>query len=148
MKLYKTDILRIGHTRYCGHNDEACFICEGDSSQIEYILLREILDLWGHKILGEGEDYYDRNNIMPTGITYSTTLPYEEYKEISDTKDRERGMKIIYSITHLDPKNAELTILKTNFPTYTEAQKTLNKMMDDGYKNLRIAQKRQSNAKN
>jgi hypothetical protein len=85
MKLYTKDLTRIGYmthgpyTKYLkGKGVESSrmtrFVCDPATCQLEYILLREILALTGHKITnGDGEDTESGD------LAYCTDLPWKDY---------------------------------------------------------------------
>ena len=84
IEVTKEDISRIGHTKY-NEDGFLAIICDGDTSNIEAILLRSILKCFGdeYKVIksedymwanDEGEEEYD--------ILYVTNLPYEIFKTI------------------------------------------------------------------
>jgi hypothetical protein len=78
LEVEKEDIKRIGHTIY-GEDGKTAFICNGNSYNIEMILLRNILKCFGdYKIISE-EDYdgYEDNDILVI-----TNLPYEMYMSL------------------------------------------------------------------
>jgi len=57
IEVQKEDINRIGNTSFCGDDGNLCIISNSDVSNIEYILLRNILKCFGdYKIVSE-EDY-------------------------------------------------------------------------------------------
>lgn len=88
MNLYKSDLKKIGHTAYGDewwlvNHDETEFltvICYGKTANIEEILLREILALFGdYKIvqiseINGGDDMCD--------VQFITNFPWEEYKKL------------------------------------------------------------------
>ena len=80
MKLKVSDLKAIGHTT---HEDEGTttFYCSGDTANIEGIFLRNILEHLGYKITAE-DDATD--NPSSDSTAFSTTLPWDEYMELSD----------------------------------------------------------------
>lgn len=57
IKLYKTDIYKIGHTMYVGEDGYLRIIAEGMTANIEEILLRNILLLFGEYSITETTDH-------------------------------------------------------------------------------------------
>jgi hypothetical protein len=85
ISVYKSDIKNIGHTVYgrdmiFGDGDKACFVCDLKTANIEKILLREILKLYGYEI---EETFYGHSNdgvSVPVGsIDFFTNMPWKEY---------------------------------------------------------------------
>ena len=76
LSVYRSDIEKIGHTTYNDDtaNDKTSFICDIKTANIEQILLREILNLYGYKILSV-DDF--GNNVM-----IITDMPWSEYTEL------------------------------------------------------------------
>ena len=79
VQVEKIDIKRIGHIAY-NENGNLNIICNGDTYNLEVILLRNILKCFGDgfKITNE-EDYvgYEGNDIL-----IATNLPFDLYNEI------------------------------------------------------------------
>ena len=84
IEVTKEDIKKIGNTKY-NEGGFLAIICNGDTSNIEEILLRSILKCFGddYKVIKaedfiwkneEGEEVYD--------ILYITNLPYELFEKI------------------------------------------------------------------
>lgn len=84
IQLEKSDIRKIGNTKF-NEDGFLAIMCDGDTSNIEEILLRSILKCFGdeYKVIKtedyiwenkEGEEVYD--------ILYVTNLPYEMYEMI------------------------------------------------------------------
>ena len=85
IEVTKEDIKKIGHTCYYEEGFLA-IVCDGDTSNIEEILLRSVLKCFSddYKVIKaedfiweneeEGEDVYD--------ILYVTNLPYELFEKI------------------------------------------------------------------
>ena len=84
IEVVKEDIKRIGHTCY-NEGGYLAIVCDGNTSNIEEILLRSILKCFGdeYKIIKtevfiwkneEGEEVFD--------ILYITNLPYELFEKI------------------------------------------------------------------
>lgn len=73
VEVIKEDIKRIGHTTYSEDGNTA-IICDGDSYNLEAILLRNILKCFGeeYKILSETD--YGEDDIL-----IITNLPFETY---------------------------------------------------------------------
>jgi len=83
MKLYKEDIKKIGNTAF--HEDGLTNIICGDTANIEEILLRNILELFGDYEILSSEDFIWDNEI--TGeemydIVFKTNLPWDIYMNI------------------------------------------------------------------
>lgn len=90
IEVQKEDIERIGNTMFRGDDGNLCIISDSEISNIEYILLRNILKCFGdYKIISE-EDYardngtddeegeIDWNNV---DILFVTDMPYSLYQE-------------------------------------------------------------------
>lgn len=80
MNLYKTDLKKIGGT--CSKNEQNNLIIISDIvlSNIEEILLREILLLFGdYRILESNDFKWDNGDIC---IEFVTNLPYEIYNNL------------------------------------------------------------------
>ena len=80
----KEDIKRIGHTCY-NEGGYLAIMCDGDTSNIEEILLRSILKCFGddYKVI-KTEDYIWENDEgeVVYEILYVTNLPYELFEKI------------------------------------------------------------------
>lgn len=85
-ELLKSDIRRIGGSAY--HNDEGnCVIVFYDDDaayQVEYILLRNILRLFGQQYLITSEDEYP-NDRGELAIHLTTNLPWAMYMSDDET---------------------------------------------------------------
>ena len=86
IQVEKEDINKIGYTGY-KEDGFLAIICNGDTANIEEILLRSILKCFGeeyHIVSAEDfiweEDDYDEWDF---DIEFITNLPYEKYDEIS-----------------------------------------------------------------
>lgn len=80
MNLYKKDIKKIGNT-ILQDDGYTCFICNGDTYNLESILLREILIVIGNfEIIKEEDFFWENNDLIDIKIT--TNLPWEFYNEI------------------------------------------------------------------
>ena len=84
IEVVKEDIKRIGHTCY-NEGGFLAIVCDGDTSNIEEILLRSILKCFGddYKVI-KTEDYIWENDEgeVVYEILYVTNLPYEIYDMI------------------------------------------------------------------
>ena len=84
IEVVKEDIKRIGHTCY-NEGGYLAIMCDGDTSNIEEILLRSILKCFGddYKVI-KTEDYIWENDEgeVVYEILYVTNLPYEIYDMI------------------------------------------------------------------
>ena len=80
----KEDIKKIGNTKY-NEGGFLAIICDGDTCNIEEILLRSILKCFGddYKVI-KTEDYIWKNDEgeVVYEILYVTNLPYEIYDMI------------------------------------------------------------------
>lgn len=80
----KEDIKKIGNTKY-NEGGFLAIICDGDTCNIEEILLRSILKCFGddYKVI-KTEDYIWENDEVEVvyEILYVTNLPYEIYDMI------------------------------------------------------------------
>ena len=89
IEVEKEDIRKIGNTWY-NENGFLAIICDGDTANIEEILLRSILKCFGeeyHIVSAEDfiweEDDYDEWDF---DIEFITNLPYEVYNECTQKK--------------------------------------------------------------
>ena len=84
IEVVKEDIKRIGHTCY-NEGGFLAIVCDGDTSNIEEILLRTILKCFGddYKVI-KTEDYIWENDEEEVvfEILFITNLPYEVYEKI------------------------------------------------------------------
>lgn len=84
LSVYKTDIKKIGGTACENFDDEnispggTSIFCDVRLANIEEILLREILDLYGYKIV-ESMDHGDWDDMENFQIRYVTDMPWKEY---------------------------------------------------------------------
>jgi hypothetical protein len=84
IEVVKEDIKRIGHTCY-NEGGYLAIMCDGDTSNIEEILLRSILKCFGddYKVI-KTEDFIWENDEgeVVYEILYVTNLPYEIFEKI------------------------------------------------------------------
>ena len=84
IEVTKEDIKRIGHTCY-NEGGYLAIMCDGDTSNIEEILLRSILKCFGddYKVI-KTEDFIWENDEgeVVYEILYVTNLPYELFEKI------------------------------------------------------------------
>lgn len=86
IQVEKEDINKIGYTGY-KENGFLAIICNGDTANIEEILLRNVLKCFGEEyhivsskdFIWQDDDYDD----WDFDIEFITNLPYEKYDEIS-----------------------------------------------------------------
>jgi len=83
MKLYKKDLLNIGHTVYY-KKGYTRFNIDAKTCNIEEIFLREILELFSCKIIST-EDYIwtDDKGKEIFDVAIQTNLPWDVYLELS-----------------------------------------------------------------
>ena len=86
IEVEKEDIRKIGNV-WSNENGFLAIICDGETANIEEILLRNVLKCFGeeyHIVSAEDfiwdEDDYDERDF---DIEFITNLPYEKYDEIS-----------------------------------------------------------------
>ena len=85
MRVYKSDIKKIGYTACESPEDQdmpigvTIFICQAGMANIEEIILREILSLYGYKI-NSSVDYVIRDDIVD--IVFITDMPWSEYTKL------------------------------------------------------------------
>ncbi len=84
MNLTNEDLDRIGHTAHEnlpgeGPKNGTTFICDLKTSNIEAILLREILTPLGHEICSERDWHGCDDSPEPIGIAIVTTYPFDDY---------------------------------------------------------------------
>ena len=89
IEITKEDIVSIGHT---GYNENGCaaIICSHEKSNIEYILLRNILKCFGeqYKVVSKYERFEDIEDLRTIqDVVYITNLPFETY--LSAAMDRD-----------------------------------------------------------
>ena len=84
IEVVKEDIKKIGNTKY-NEGGFLAIICDGDTCNIEEILLRSILKCFGddYKVI-KTEDYIWENDEgeVVYEILYVTNLPYELFEKI------------------------------------------------------------------
>ena len=84
IEVKKEDIKKIGNTKY-NEGGFLAIVCDGDTSNIEEILLRSILKCFGddYKVI-KTEDYIWENDEgeVVYEILYVTNLPYELFEKI------------------------------------------------------------------
>ena len=78
LTLTKDDIKKIGHTMF-EEDGNLSIICNAETANIEELMLRSILELWGYSIR-EVTDFQWENGT--TDIRISTNMPWNEYKQI------------------------------------------------------------------
>lgn len=91
LKLYKTDLKKIGHTAYGRewwpiNHDETEYlsiICEVRTANIEEILLRNILELFGDYEIVKTFDV-DGADGECFDVEFVTNLPWEEYLKLDN----------------------------------------------------------------
>ena len=84
IEVTKEDIKNIGHTCY-NEGGFLAIVCDGDTSNIEDILLRSILKCFGdeYKVISREDDIWeDINGEVVYEILYVTNLPYELFEKI------------------------------------------------------------------
>ena len=83
IEVKKEDIKKIGHTCY-NEGGFLAIICDGDTCNIEEILLRSILKCFGddYKVEAEDDIWEDINGEEVYDILFITNLPYEIYDMI------------------------------------------------------------------
>lgn len=83
MKLFKKDIKKIGYHIQANSDNNTYFICDGATSNLEQIILREILRLFGYKILSVRDHIWiDNNQKEQMDILIETDMPWEVYDRI------------------------------------------------------------------
>lgn len=87
MTFNKLDLKRIGHTAY-GRPENgkqfAAFVCLPATANIEYLILRDILKLYGYEITDERDIILDNINTV-ADIELLTNMPWDEYRKLVDT---------------------------------------------------------------
>ena len=84
IEVVKEDIKRIGHTCY-NEGGFLAIVCDGDTSNIEEILLRTILKCFGdeYKVIKAEDDIWENDEgEVVYDILFITNLPYEIYDMI------------------------------------------------------------------
>jgi hypothetical protein len=84
LDVQKEDIKKIGHTCY-NEGGFLAIVCDGDTSNIEDILLRSILKCFGdeYKVVKAEDDIWeDSKGEEVYDILFITNLPYEIYDMI------------------------------------------------------------------
>ena len=84
IEVVKEDIKKIGHTCY-NEGGFLAIVCDGDTSNIEEILLRSILKCFGdeYKVIKREDDIWeDSKGEEVYDILFITNLPYEIYDMI------------------------------------------------------------------
>lgn len=77
----KEDITRIGNTAF-EQDGNLSIICSAETSNIEHILLRNILKCFGeqYKIVGESDFQWENKVLVDT--LYETNLPYSMFQSV------------------------------------------------------------------
>ena len=88
IEVNKEDIRLIGHTAFneCGNT---AILCSIENSNVEYILLRNILKCFGeeYKIIDTYEDFEDPEDLRTvTDRVYITNLPFDVYLSMNDPR--------------------------------------------------------------
>ena len=84
IEVTKEDIKKIGHTCY-NESGFLAIVCDGDTCNIEEILLRSILKCFGddYKVIKADDDIWENiNGEEVYDILFITNLPYEIYDMI------------------------------------------------------------------
>ena len=76
MTLSINDLKYIGVSTYENKDGTTNFECNGDTANIEFLLLREILDTQNYRIEGTA-DCKEEGDIL-----YQTNLPWEQYSKV------------------------------------------------------------------
>ena len=87
IEVTKEDIKKIGNTKY-NEGGFLAIVCDGDTSNIEDILLRSILKCFGdeYKVISREDDIWeDINGEEVYDILFITNLPYEIFEKIYDS---------------------------------------------------------------
>jgi hypothetical protein len=87
IEVVKEDIKKIGNTKY-NEGGFLAIVCDGDTSNIEEILLRTILKCFGdeYKVIKAEDDVWeDINGEEVYDILFITNLPYEIFEKIYDS---------------------------------------------------------------
>lgn len=80
--VYKKDIKKIGHTTY-GEEGKTIFVCNVKLANIEEILLREILNLFGYNITDTRDRILGENpHWEQVDIEFITDMPWDEYMNL------------------------------------------------------------------
>lgn len=88
IKLFKSDIYRIGGAVYPNDDRNCVFVFYDDCAAygVEYIILRNLLLLFGEQMRIVSEDeYVDENEGL--SIHLSTNLPWETFMKIEEEED-------------------------------------------------------------
>ena len=85
MNIQKSDLSRIGYQAF---NQDGFLVltCYPKTSNIEYILLRGILEQFGYEILGQGDFIWsiDGDPKEHVDINLFTSMPWDEYQAFSE----------------------------------------------------------------
>lgn len=84
IEVKKEDIKKIGNTKY-NEGGFLAIVCDGDTSNIEEILLRTILKCFGdeYKVIKAEDDIWENDEgEVVYDILFITNLPYEIYDMI------------------------------------------------------------------
>jgi len=82
MKLKVSDLERIGSTT-SENEGNTTFYCDVNTTNIEEIFLRNILEHLGYKITSSEDAFLNPSSDWADHIEYQTTLPWSEYMELS-----------------------------------------------------------------
>ncbi|MCK5617076.1 hypothetical protein KAR91_85225 [Candidatus Pacearchaeota archaeon] len=83
IEVKKRDIKNIGETAFGSEDGHAVFVCNLQIASIEEILLRNILSLYGYKIINFGEMPCSCEECEDiAGIAFGTNMPWDEYQKL------------------------------------------------------------------
>lgn len=84
LEIEKSDIKKIGTTIYSENNNSGntIFICELNTANIEEILLRNLLKIFGDYSIIETNDWIWNDSGYIDSIQFITNLPWEEYTKL------------------------------------------------------------------
>jgi hypothetical protein len=73
------DILNIGHTA-CQENGKLVILCDVRTTNIEHILLRNILSIKGYSIVSVDDFVWDNGEV---DVQFTTDMDWSEYQQIA-----------------------------------------------------------------
>lgn len=82
IEVFKSDIKKIGNTVYESDDNQTCIICDVKTSNIEGILLREILSLYGYKITETRDKFIGGDDMKVCDIEFVTDMPWDEFNKL------------------------------------------------------------------
>ena len=90
VQVEKADIKKIGNTAF-NQNGNLAIVCNGETSNIEEILLRSILKCFGDDYKVVSAEDFEWDGVEGCDICFTTNLPYELFEEVWHSEDSDAG---------------------------------------------------------